>query len=147
MAQCRPWKGKLAPDGYGLVWKEGRWHYAHRQAWKAVHGPIPDGLWVLHSCGNRQCCALEHLRLGTPLENSADRVHHGTDNGGARNPRCRLTQEQVDQIRALWASGIWNQGEIAQMFGVRQPQVSKICSGKAWKGDVSDLLARIPAVL
>ena len=48
--------------------------YAHRAAWRLWVGPIPTGLVVRHTCRNTLCVAVWHLRLGTPLDNAADRV-------------------------------------------------------------------------
>lgn len=42
---------------------------AHRVAYILTKGDIPDGLLILHSCGNRRCCNPAHLRQGTQSEN------------------------------------------------------------------------------
>ena len=44
----------------------------HRLAWIEAHGPIPDGLFVLHQCDNPSCFEVEHLFLGTHAENMRD---------------------------------------------------------------------------
>jgi hypothetical protein len=43
---------------------------AHRAAYTAVHGPIPQGMVVDHTCFNRGCINPAHLRLLTLFENS-----------------------------------------------------------------------------
>lgn len=43
---------------------------AHRAAWTHVHGPIPDGMVVDHTCGNRRCVNVDHLRLLSNYENA-----------------------------------------------------------------------------
>lgn len=65
-------------DGYGQVHFKSRssgrsavWQ-AHRYAWAVTHGPVPDGLEILHKCHNRGC--VKHLRVGSKADNAADRV-------------------------------------------------------------------------
>lgn len=43
---------------------------AHRAAWCAVHGQIPEGLTVDHTCKNRRCVNVAHLRLLPNYENA-----------------------------------------------------------------------------
>jgi hypothetical protein len=73
---CHVWTSTLATGGYGRVLVS-----AHRLAWELAHGPIPDGLLVLHRCDNPPCCNPEHLFLGTVADNMADK----TAKGRARN--------------------------------------------------------------
>lgn len=42
---------------------------AHRVAWIAEHGAIPEGMTVDHTCKRRQCVNVAHLRLLTNHEN------------------------------------------------------------------------------
>ena len=49
----------------------------NRFAWTVTHGPIPDDLWVLHSCDNPPCCNPRHLFLGGVLENNRDCLAKG----------------------------------------------------------------------
>jgi hypothetical protein len=50
---------------------------AHRAAWTAVHGPIPEGMTVDHLCRTPRCVRVDHLRLLSRSENS--RRNHGHD--------------------------------------------------------------------
>lgn len=43
---------------------------AHRAAWTEVHGQIPVGMTVDHTCHNRRCVRVDHLRLLTLADNS-----------------------------------------------------------------------------
>lgn len=80
---CWIWTGKLRDRGgatgepYGVTTKLGREVYAHRFAYMAFHGPIPDGLNVIHSCDVRCCVNPAHLRLGTQKENIQDASRKG----------------------------------------------------------------------
>lgn len=75
---CWEWRGyrQHRSDGgigYGVVPAVGRKRqYAHRYAYGLVNGPIPDGLWVLHTCDNPPCVRPDHLYAGTPSNNTQD---------------------------------------------------------------------------
>jgi len=51
--------------------------YAHRLAWAEANGPIPEGMAVLHRCDVRTCVNVEHLFLGTLIDNNMDRDRKG----------------------------------------------------------------------
>jgi hypothetical protein len=69
--------GARSDTGYGRVTHEGKQWAAHRLAWTLAHGPIPDGMLVLHHCDNRACWNVEHLFLGSQADNMADMVAKG----------------------------------------------------------------------
>jgi hypothetical protein len=50
---------------------------AHHAAWLLAHGPIPDGLVVMHICDEPRCVRLDHLQLGTQAQNVQDSVQKG----------------------------------------------------------------------
>lgn len=68
-------------DGYGRIGVGARVWLAHRMAWTLEHGPIPDGLFVLHHCDNPPCVRPDHLFLGNDSDNRWDMVMKG------RHPR------------------------------------------------------------
>ena len=129
---CVEWLGfKLR--GYGQLRRKGKTYLAHRYAWMAVNGEIPDGLLVCHKCDNRGCVNVEHLFLGTPKDNSQDMKAKG------RSPRVRgeasgmatLTAVQVSEVRALVRSGV-KMIEVASIFKIHRSHVSRICAKKRW---------------
>lgn len=60
--------------GYSQIgwWEDGRSRMvlAHRVAWEVANGPIPDAMTVDHTCRNRRCINVSHLRLLTNTENA-----------------------------------------------------------------------------
>jgi hypothetical protein len=113
---------------YGQFSVDGKAVLAHRFSYALVHGPILDGLHVLHRCDNPPCVNPTHLFLGTNADNMRDREAKGRGNQprGTANGNCRLTDEEIAEIRV--ASG--TQQEIGERFGISQPMVSRIKRGK-----------------
>jgi hypothetical protein len=58
--------------GYGQIALNRKPAYAHRLSWELAHGPIPDGLSVLHTCDVPLCVRPDHLFLGSQQDNLTD---------------------------------------------------------------------------
>ena len=74
---CHEWTGGGVRRGYGVITINKRILRTHRLAWELANGPIPDGLYVCHSCDNPKCCNVDHLWLGTPQQNIDDMIAKG----------------------------------------------------------------------
>jgi hypothetical protein len=74
---CVLWTGSRLPQGYGQKTINGTTYLVHRLAWAEEHGPIPDGLWVLHHCDNPPCYNVDHLFLGDNAANMRDMASKG----------------------------------------------------------------------
>lgn len=88
--ECRFFRGMA--EKHGQFWlSHTEWVSAHRYAWELANGPIPEGLYVLHTCpggDNPGCVEITHLRLGTHAENMQDRNERGrTAKGDKAGPR------------------------------------------------------------
>ena len=70
---CIIWTGSLNSDGYGRLRVNGRMVLAHRYAWERERGPIPDGAVLDHTCWERACCNVDHLRIATHQQNMQNR--------------------------------------------------------------------------
>lgn len=129
---CHEWQGAIVGT-YGSIHVEGGKAKTHRVAWELAHGPIPQGMWVLHRCDNRICCNPDHLFLGDRAANMADMVAKGRQARGERNGMAMLTNEQVVEIKALLASGALSRWTIAHRFGVSMGAISDIATGRRWR--------------
>lgn len=144
---CWPWTGARYVKGYGHVCFRGKHQTATHVAWILTGHELPPGKFMLHSCDFPPCCNPAHLFVGTKKDNGEDcrrkgRTAVGTKNGmytcpearmpGEKNPRAKLTWEQVRQIRKLRARGR-QQKDLAKQFGVAPMTVSHIISNKSWK--------------
>lgn len=148
---CWEWQSGISAEGYGFIQDsvvdgKQRRFLAHRVSWELTHGPIPDGLWVLHHCDNRKCVRPDHLFLGNHVANMADarkksRMAKGANHGLNRHPECRargamlphskLTPEKVRAIRAKRSEGA-TFAELAQEYGVSASSIRDIFNGRSW---------------
>ncbi len=69
---CHLWTASLRPTGYGQVRWQGKLHQAHRIAYRAFVGEIPDASVVHHTCAVRICVNPKHLQLITNHENTVE---------------------------------------------------------------------------
>ena len=130
---CVEWTGWRLKNGYGHIRRGGKNDgkvLAHRAAWELARGPIPNGLMVCHKCDNRACVNVEHLFLGTQLDNVRDAVEKQR-HAWVRTapPWTRLTDDDLSDILVLRAFGL-TQRAIAADYGVSPSLVSILISGK-----------------
>jgi HNH endonuclease len=77
---CWIWIAAKWPNGYGHFVLPTHHALAHRVAWELTHGPIPEGMYVLHNCpgqDNKACVNPQHLWLGTHQDNATDAIAKG----------------------------------------------------------------------
>lgn len=136
---CWQWHGWLEKRGYAMFWDD-KDTGAARVMYSLYHGDILSTMHVCHACDNPRCVNIRHLWIGTQAENNQDRASKQRyNNSGARNPRARLTSEQIELIFALRAQGQPTKA-LASRFGVSLVTVSRILNGAAWKDSVDPKL-------
>lgn len=132
-ATCWLWAGACNTDGYGRFRVGGDRYLAHRVSLELYLGrPLAQGMLACHAphsiCGHRNCVNPAHVSEKTKAENMADKIADGTSNRGTRNPTCKLTKEQVLEIRADTRST----REIAAEYGISPVTVSRIKLRESW---------------
>lgn len=130
---CWEWQRHLHRDGHGQVWWNGKMQYAHRIAYELTKGETPKNTSVLHSCDNPPCCNPAHLFAGTQFDNMQDKEAKGRGAKGEKHGQHKLTQTQVDEIRARYAAGGISYSKLGKEFGVSQSQIEVIVNHKQWK--------------
>lgn len=103
----------------------------HRAVCAAFYGPCPAGNHVRHLDGDKNNNRLENLRYGTPMENSADTRRHGRTAAGEMNPKAKLTEDQVRQMRASHEKGV-SAKELGARAGLCDSTVHRILNGTYW---------------
>lgn len=117
------WIWQLGVDrGYGDCTLGGRHIKAHRVAYVAFVGPIPDGLHIDHLCRVRACCNPDHLEAVTCAENNRRSMpyrHRKThcECGAELTPEVR-SNRRTAQCKPCWAAYMrnWNAARIARGF-------------------------------
>ena len=112
---------------------------AHRVAWELTHGPIPDGVKVLHKCDTPHCVRPGHLFLGTQADNVADMMAkgRGVQLSGTQHGNAKFTAKQVADIRFRFVPkariGNGAASVIAKEYGVDRHTVSRMATGRRYR--------------
>ena len=128
---CHLWIGSKDSSGYGHVKVHGTLHKSHRVAWERLHGAIPPGKVLLHSCDTPACVNTDHLTVGTQRENMADKQAKGRSNfaKGADNSQVVLCEADVYAIRSSSVPHRY----LAEAFGVSPSTIQKIKARRIWE--------------
>jgi len=117
--QCWKWMGRINHQGRAVKQFGGNPITAQRWVWLTFFGPIPDGLVVYNTCGNRACPNPAHLACGF----QADANRSGAN--------AKLLPSDVREIREALQEGrgvSW----LATRFGVTHSTIREIGAGTSW---------------
>ena len=133
---CWEWTAARQPAGYGAFGAQSRNYGAHRWQWERHNGPIPNGMMVMHRCDNPACVRPEHLFLGTQTDNMRDKMAKGRHRyhvfQGEDHGRAKVTNEDVQAIRRLYAEGI-SGPELSRRYGLGRTAIYKIIRRQSWR--------------
>lgn len=142
---CWLWTGGRDHRGYGRFSRHVppddviRSTGAHRFAYEAFVGPIPEGMLVCHRCDVRHCVNPEHLFLGTPKDNTQDALAKGRFVGnstrGEKKPNAVVSDADALAIRACRRERM-TYAAIAEKFGVKKRVVPNICYRRPWMDEL-----------
>lgn len=129
---CWLWTGAKDKDGYGLVAFQCKTTRATRVAWIMANGSIDPKLCVLHRCDNPSCVRIDHLFLGSHLDNHRDMDAKGRryDERGEKNHRSALTRDDVLMIRRL--DDYLPREQIGRLYGITTAHTGALCTGRRW---------------
>lgn len=123
---CWPWTGPKKKTGYGTF--HVRTYVcmsAHRFAFLVANKRINSRLLVRHSCDYPSCVNPAHLLQGTAEDNTRDMVERGR----APMVNRKLSDDQVREIRLLWATGGKTQKDIAAIYKVSRAAIAHLLNG------------------
>jgi hypothetical protein len=141
---CHIWTASVSTDGYGQIGASvdglQKNLSAHRLAYEWAHGPIPDGMYVCHTCDTKRCVNPDHLFAGTAADNHADmhtkgRQRHlkGEDHGMAKLSEAAARFTLNSKLSAA---------ELAKRFGVKREAIYRVRSGKRWPHIYQEVMSR-----
>lgn len=122
---CWKWVGSINDKGYGIFTIGRLTARSHRISFYLANGPIPENMFICHTCDNPECVSPKHLFPGTALDNARDCLSKGRF---SPNPRLVLTDDEVREIRKLRASGVPRK-DVAEQFHLYPTSVSRLTSG------------------
>lgn len=132
--ECWEWQGMRNHSGYGQLRKDSGSTklLAHRISYEIKYGSIPDRnerglrLVVCHACDNPPCVNPHHLFVGTDQDNMTDKKVKG-------RALIKLSPDDVQEIRSLYATGKFTQKAIGRLYGVSKTQVGHIVRNRQWR--------------
>lgn len=131
--ECLIWPYAKKKTGYGTVWIDKRNIRAHRAAYQLIHGPIPGGLYLLHSCDTPSCYNPNHVAPGTQLQNIREASARGRLKRNPENSHTAIINfAKAREIRHLRKTQKIKIKHLAEMFGISIESVSNVLYNRTW---------------
>lgn len=127
---CWNWQGFTLNGGYGHIQVNKRRLVAHRYFYEQLVGPIPEGLFLCHTCDNRRCVNPAHLFPGTNSDNMQD-----ASRKGRLRRNTKITREEARSI----FQDARRPALVAAEYQICPSNVSMIQRGVTWRNATADL--------
>ena len=116
-----------------IIWEGKRTvAFTHHLVWEAINNTlIPQGKIIRHRDGQAKNNNIINLQLGTYRENNRDTIFHGRGPVGVLNPKVKLTEQDINEIRESAHDG-QQTVDLSKKFEMSISQVSNIIKGRAW---------------
>lgn len=126
-------KTQKHPTGYLTIGLAGKVRArVHRLILLAFVGPCPPGMECRHADGNPANNLLSNLSWGTPSQNTADQIKHGTKPRGEGHTNSKLTDHLVRVLRELYTAGGISFQRLAARHGVSERVVRLAIHRQTW---------------
>lgn len=131
---CWLWCAGTFRDGYGKIRINGKFLKAHRYSYEIHYGEFDKTKNICHKCDVKPCVNPQHLFMGTPLDNTRDKIKKGRAryHRGEECHTARLAEYEVKEIRDYYKSGISSKF-LAQKYRITKGHVWGIVTRKRWK--------------
>ena len=135
---CWNWQGTVNLQGYATMGINRKTRLVHRVLYQLLGNTIPSKMLLCHHCDNPKCVNPNHLFVGTQSDNMKDSFNKGRIKPpiislyGEKNGMCKLTQDQVLEIRSLSSRGL-SYSVIASKFHISPSHAGHIITGSRWQ--------------
>lgn len=125
--ECHEWKASTGKPGYGHMWTviggKKTCRDAHQIRWMIEHGREPKGV-VRHSCDNKRCVNIRHLRDGSYQDNSHDALRSGAISRTLDAVKVKSILADISAGRLV--------PHIAHAMGISTSVIKSMLRGKHW---------------
>lgn len=130
--ECLLWPFAKTGSNYGSFRLHGKNISVHMAAYEEVHGPLDDGMWVLHKCDTPPCFNPRHLFAGTCQDNEIDKHLKRRGSYGENHHQKVLNEDLVREIRRRHDLGE-SAYALSKFFPTSKQTILSVIHRKTWK--------------
>jgi hypothetical protein len=139
---CWMWTGPFTANGYPRLCIGAKVsHYPARLAWTLLKGPVPAGMRLRATCGNRGCINPEHRGPVTQRELARELAETGRLSRGivhsiavarGRRRQAKLSLSAAEAIRRARAARV-PASELAHQYQVSKATIYSVARNQTWR--------------